>query len=158
MPIYKDVTRSDMPKYLHAIEDMMADCSKFFSFWFLFQIVVSICEYCLCYSYFQLNEELAELNSDKVSIGHVYTYLRGIRPDADYHTACNALILTRHSIAHLSSEYFTKAKVRALFAMDSFYDFLTVFGFFIADIVILKNLGATAQCDLTENTPSPMTF
>ena len=115
MPIYKDVTRSDMPKYLHAIEDMMADCSKFFSFWFLFQIVVSICEYCLCYSYFQLNEELAELNSDKVSIGHVYTYLRGIRPDADYHTACNALILTRHSIAHLSSEYFTKAKVRALF-------------------------------------------
>ena len=42
MPIYKDVTRSDMPKYLHAIEDMMADCSKFFSFWFLFQIVVSI--------------------------------------------------------------------------------------------------------------------
>ena len=46
MPIYKDVTRSDMPKYLHAIEDMMAEANSShsgFYFRLLFLFVNTAC-------------------------------------------------------------------------------------------------------------------
>lgn len=52
MPEYKDVDKNDMPKYLSVIEEMVLAVKHHFSFAALFEIIIVMYEYCLCYSYF----------------------------------------------------------------------------------------------------------
>lgn len=72
MPEYKDVDKNDMPKYLSVIEEMVLDCKHHFSFAALFEIIIVMYEYCLCYSYFYLNATVSALNGQKVTQGHIY--------------------------------------------------------------------------------------
>lgn len=73
MPEYKDVDKNDMPKYLSVIEEMVLNCKHHFSFAALFEIIIAMYEYCLCYSYFYLN---ANVFSIKWSESNTGAYLR----------------------------------------------------------------------------------
>lgn len=102
MPEYKDVNKSDMPRYLKMIEKMVLDCRHHFSFSSLFQIIITMYEYCLCYSYFYLNPNVTALNGQKVTQGHIYGFLNHQESNIDYHDACELFMRARHSLAHLS--------------------------------------------------------
>ena len=47
----------------------------------------------------------------------------------DFHIVCEAFMQARHSAAHLSTEHFTHAKVKAIFTMGDFFELLSTFGF-----------------------------
>lgn len=129
MPEYKDVLREDMPKYMNVIKAMLSECEHRFSFALLQFLIITMYEYCLCFAYFELNPSILALNGQKVTQNHIYSYLKQQRPIYDFHIVCEAFMQARHSAAHLSTEHFTHAKVKAIFTMGDFFELLSTFGF-----------------------------
>lgn len=155
MPEYKDVDKSDMPKYLNVIEEMVLDCKHHFSFAMLFAIIISMYEYCLCYSYFYLNTNVTVLNGQKVTQGHIYGFLSSKKPRYDYHDVCIPFMNARHSLAHLSPEYFYHDKLRSLLGMTKFYELLAQFEFSKETLESLKSF--TSYLELPD-TPQKLDF
>lgn len=155
MPEYKDVDKVDMPKYLKMIEEMVLECKHHFSFAALFEIIIAMYEYCLCYSYFYLNTDVVALNGQKVAQGHIYGFLSSRKPRYDYHDACELFMRTRHSLAHLSREYFKKSRIQTLLGMTKFYELLAQFEFSKETLESLKSF--TSYLELPD-TPQKLDF
>ncbi len=155
MPEYKDVDKNDMPKYLSVIEEMVLNCKHHFSFAALFEIIIAMYEYCLCYSYFYLNANVSALNGQKVTQGHIYGFLNSRKPRYDYHDACIPFMNARHSLAHLSPEYFYHDKLRSLLNMVKFYELLAQFEFSKETLESLKSF--TSYLELPD-TPQKLNF
>ena len=155
MPDYKDVNKNDMPKYLSVIEEMVLDCKHHFSFAALFEIIIVMYEYCLYYSYFYLNANVSALNGQKVTQGHIYGFLDSRKPRYDYHDACELFMRARHSLAHLSPEYFYHDKLRLLLNTVKFYELLAQFEFSKETLESLKSF--TSYLELPD-TPQKLDF
>lgn len=155
MPEYKDVDKNDMPKYLSVIEEMVLAVKHHFSFAALFEIIIVMYEYCLCYSYFYLNADVSALNGQKVTQGHIYGFFSSRKPRYDYHDACELFMRARHSIAHLSPEYFYHDKLRLLLNTIKFYELLAQFEFSKETLESLKSF--TSYLELPD-TPQKLNF
>lgn len=129
MPEYKEVLRNDMPEYMNVIRVMLDECKHHSSFYVLDLIVILLYEYCLCYSYFDLNPSISVLNGQKITQSHIYAYLRKHCSEYDFHSACEAFMRARHSLAHSSTEHFNHTRVKTLLTMSDFFELLSTFGF-----------------------------
>ena len=139
MPEYKDVDKNDMPKYLSVIEEMVLAVKHHFSFAALFEIIIVMYEYCLCYSYFYLNANVSALKGQKVTQGHICGFLSSRKPRYDYHDACELFMRERRSLSHLSPEYFYHDKLRLLLNTVKFYELLAQFEFSKETLESLKS-------------------
>lgn len=129
MQEYKDVLRNDMQEYINVIKVMLDECKHHFSFYAIDLIVILLYEYCLCYSYFDLNPSISVLNGQKITQSHIYACLRKHFPEYDFHSACEAFMRARHSLTHLSTEHFNHTRVKTLLTMSDFFELLYTFDF-----------------------------
>lgn len=147
MPEYKDILRNDMQEYMNIIKAMLDKCKHRFSFYVLDLIVILLYEYCLCYSYFDLNPSISVLNGQKITQNHIYAYLRKHFPEYDFHTVCEAFMRVRHSLAQLSAEHRNHTRVKTLLTMPDFFELLYTFDFPTEVLESLQVIAQTVESD-----------
>lgn len=155
MPEYKDVLRNDMSEYMNVVKALLSECEHRFSFYVLDLIVILLYEYCLCYSYFDLNPSISVLNGQKITQSHIYAYLRKHLPEYDFHSVCEAFMRARHSLSHLSTEHFNHTRVKTLLTMPDFFELLYTFDF---PEDLLESLMEIVQYVDNDNVPQKITM
>lgn len=153
MPIYKRLTRSDIPEYLKFLQKAFEELRQYKLCTSLFYCILCLYEYCQCYAYFMLTPAIEVADGAKISLKTLKEFLIDERiTDSILRNFCT----TRNSIGHLSKELLEMTRIKYLLQDESFYLILETCGIPTEIIVILQRYYSSEM--LSEQAPQPLVF